>query len=108
MEDIPIPEHSIEAIRAAALAQESVEKARQVQLAEAIKEGLDNYFNRGTVEKRFIDVGRIPFLCDDVRGIHAKLETMATDSNWTKRGVLGLYVLIGTISAALILKALYI
>ena len=35
--------------------------------------------NRGAVEKKYVDVGRIPFICDDIRGIHDSMKDLKTD-----------------------------
>lgn len=97
--------YSQEAIRAATVAQEAIEKARQSQLNESIAEGLDKYFNRGVQEKKFVDVNRIPFICDDIRGIHAKMDSMGNDFVLIKRLVIGIVSGIGTIVIGVAIKA---
>ena len=44
----------------------------KVMIEEAVQTGL----NRGAVDKKYIDIGRIPFICDDIRGIHAVLKKL--------------------------------
>jgi len=68
-----------EAAHIASVAKEAEHKA----LASTMVVLLDEYFRRGKEEKRFIDVGRIPFICDDIRGIHETLKTM-NKNNVTK------------------------
>lgn len=55
-----------EAAHIASVAKEAEHKA----LASTMIVLLDEYFRRGQAEKRFVDVGRIPFICDDIRGLH--------------------------------------
>ncbi len=62
--------HSAEAAQAAAVHQEAIEKARQAQMMSVLEE----FFQRGVEDKKFIDINRIPFICDDIRGIHSALK----------------------------------
>lgn len=71
---------SIEATRTAALAREAVEASHKANLAanneeqaRMMEEAVIRALGRGTDEKRYIDTGRIPFICDDIRGIHSAL-----------------------------------
>lgn len=96
--------HSQEAVRATTIAQEAIEKARHVQLDTAIADGLDKYFNRGVQERKFVDVDRIPFICDDIRGIHIKIEKMGNDFVWIKWLVMGLVAGTGTIFISVAIK----
>lgn len=72
------------AVEATTAAQQAVEEARVAQMKEGFQNALETFFSRGVDEKRFIDVGRIPFICDDLRGIHATLESMRNDMKWAK------------------------
>ena len=85
--------HSAEAVNASAVAQEAIEKARASQFMAVLEE----FFNRGMSEKKFIDVGRIPFICDDVRGIHTSINEIMSTLWWIKYLVLGLVSGIGLI-----------
>lgn len=59
-----------EAVNAAAVAAEAAQKAQAAQMEAALESAMGKFFGRGVEEKRFVDVGRIPFICDDLRGIH--------------------------------------
>lgn len=75
---------SVEAVDAAAAAQEAVEKARAAQIENALESAMEKFFSRGLGEKRFIDVGRIPFICDDIRGIRGTIDSLKSDLWWIK------------------------
>jgi hypothetical protein len=62
-----------EALNAAAVAAEAAQKAQAAQMEAALESAMTKFFARGVEEKRFVDVGRIPFICDDLRGIHGIL-----------------------------------
>lgn len=74
-----------EAVNAAAIATEAAQKAQASQIEAALESAMTRFFSRGVQEKRFIDVGRIPFICDDLSGIHGILTGMSNDSKWVKR-----------------------
>lgn len=80
-------EASAEAIHRAKNAQAAIEVARVAQLdaqldlklsefldsdklTQTLEDAVVNALGRGASENKFIDVGRIPFICDDIRGIH--------------------------------------
>lgn len=86
--------HSAEAVNATAVAQEAIEKARQAQLNDAISQGLDSFFNHGITEKKFIDIGRIPFICDDIRSMHGMLTKMDSTLSLVSRLVFGFVIII--------------
>lgn len=65
-----------EAVNAVAIAAEASQKAQAAQIEAALESAMARFFSRGVQEKRFIDVGRIPFICDDLHGIHASLTEM--------------------------------
>lgn len=46
---------------------------------------LDDYFNRGVEKKKFIDVTRIPLICQDISNIHQTLEDMKNNQTWLVR-----------------------
>lgn len=37
---------------------------------------LTKYFDEGQKRQRFIDVNRIPFICDDLHALHAKVDQL--------------------------------
>jgi len=63
-----------EAVNAAAVAAEAAQKAQSTAMEAALESAMTKFFGRGVDEKRFVDVGRIPFICDDLRGIHGGLD----------------------------------
>lgn len=75
---------SAEAVDATAAAQKAVEDARAAQIEGALESAMEKFFSRGIGEKRFVDVGRIPFICDDIRGIRATIESLQSDLRWMK------------------------
>ena len=53
----------------------------QEQLEQAVVNGL----NRGSVDKKYIDIGRIPFICDDIREIKDSIrDAIGEDGRLTK------------------------
>lgn len=70
---------SAEAVNATAVAAEAVEKARAAQMTDVVESAIAKFFDRGVQEKKFIDVGRIPFICDDIKGIHNTLKRFDED-----------------------------
>jgi hypothetical protein len=74
-----------EAVNAVAVAAEASQKAQAAQIEAALESAMARFFSRGIQEKRFIDVGRIPFICDDLAGIHKILASMSNDSKWVRR-----------------------
>lgn len=97
---------SAEAVNAAAIHAEAVEKARSAQIGDAVSHGLETFFQRSVSEGRFIpltknrmaDRERFQFICDeiaetkiDVAGIKgyqiemSKLQAnMSNDLYWIK------------------------
>jgi hypothetical protein len=59
-----------EAINATAVATEAIQKANVAQISAAVETAIASFFDRGVQQKKFIDVGRIPFICDDLHGVH--------------------------------------
>lgn len=84
-------EASDEAVHKAKNAAQAVEAARQAQQEELLgkqktmmEEAVINALGRGSVDKKFVDVGRIPFICDDIRGIHDLIGDLKSDLRWIK------------------------
>ena len=98
-----------EAIQSAAVATEAMQMARKADLDNSIAQGLEAYFE-GRKSNRFIDVNRIPFICDDIKGIHETQNTMVADINLIKK--IGGYILLGigtlflTLVGALLLRGI--
>jgi hypothetical protein len=91
---------SAEAVNATAVAQEAIEKARAAQMTAIVESAIAKFFDRGVQEKKFIDIGRIPFICDDIGGIHESLKEIKEkavtkeDFNLVKNIVFGFIALI--------------
>ena len=49
-------------------------KAEEDRLVEVVNKAVINALQRGAADNKYIDVGRIPFICDDIRGIHILME----------------------------------
>ena len=58
---------------------------------------LDEYFNRGVDKKKFIDVNRIPLICQDISSIHKSIEKIEDNVTWIVRLIIGA-VLLGLIA----------
>lgn len=71
---------SAEVAQSAAVHAEAVEKARAAQMESAFENAMEKFFNRGLGNERFIDISRIPFICDDIRGIHKEVKAMRENS----------------------------
>ena len=97
MEDSLIQSHTAEAANAAAIAQEAIEKSRNVQINSAVKDAIAEFFSRGVENKKFIDIGRIPFICDDIVKIHISQSSMENNIWWimTIGGGIGGTILLG-------------
>lgn len=76
-----------EASHAAAVAEETRQASHAAQLSVMQEEGdkrmakiqwetLERYFNRGLDSKKFVDISRIPFICDDIKNIHVTMDSM--------------------------------
>ncbi len=74
---------SQDAIHSAKNAQQAIELARAAQLQEAVESGIENFFETRKSD-RFIDINRIPFICDDMKGMHSAMNDLATDLRWMK------------------------
>lgn len=70
-----------------------INKRTDERTASLIVSGIREFFDQADKEKRFIDTQRIPFICDDIKGIHKELKDIARL----------VYIGIGIISAVSIL-----
>lgn len=100
-----MPENEVEAtghkvVEAATIHAEAVESARVTQMENTFDASLEKFFNKRTAEGRFIDIGRIPFICDDVANIRVSLNVQSNDLKWLRWFVMGIA---GGIGALLIM-----
>lgn len=51
---------------------------------------LDEYFSQ---DRKFIDVSRIPLICQDIRNIHTSLNKIEDNMTWIVRLIIGSVVL---------------
>jgi len=83
------------AVAKTAEAQEAVEVSREAQIkaaaasavslqAQQIEDAVVKALGRGAAEGRYVDTGRIPFICDDIKGIHNTLNDLGGDLKWIK------------------------
>lgn len=67
---------SFEAVAATATAQEAIERSREAQMANAVATAVKDVFalkdNEG--QKRFVDISRVPLICQAILGIHQSLD----------------------------------
>lgn len=59
---------------------------KEIETKEYLLTILDEYFSNG---KKFIDVNRIPLICQDISTIHADIKGIKNNITWTVRTVLG-------------------
>ena len=95
---------STEVVESAAKHAETIENARIAQMKSAFNDSMEEYFGHGNNRKRFIDVERIPFICEDIRKIHSDVETMRNDAKWLKWLLTGIVGGIGALAMAYLLK----
>lgn len=73
------------------------------RIAEKLDAALEKYFERRK-STRFVDTNRIPFICDDIKGIHGTLDKMQTDFTWVKYLVMGIVGGIGILVVTFLAK----
>lgn len=98
-----------EAVNAVAIAAEAAQKASASQMEAALGNTLERFFSRGVENKKYVDISRIPFLCDAVEAIdktlvhiHETQKTQANDALWTKRIMIGIATVAGIIGLPLL------
>jgi len=86
---------SAEAVNAAANAAEAVERAREAQMASAFAKALQEVFSieDGGGRKRFIDVSRVPLICQSIVGIDKRMSAIEDSLKWVTRVVIGAVIL---------------
>lgn len=50
-------------------------------------EVLEEYFNRGVDKKKFIDVNRIPLICQDISEIHTTLQEIKSAQEQSQKNI---------------------
>ena len=65
---------------------------RLIRQKEEMLDILDEYFNRGVDKKKFIDVNRIPLICQDISNIHIALKKIEDNVTWIVRLIIGAVV----------------
>lgn len=104
------PIESNDAIEAAKNHAEAIERARSAQVSIAVREGLNEFFDRGVESGKYIDIGRIPFICDDIHKIHLTQQSILDNLSLVTKMVYGFagVVLLGTLGVigTVILKVL--
>lgn len=73
--------------------QESEIDQRMHRQKEEMLDILDEYFNRGVDKKKFIDVARIPLICQDISTIHRDLSNIKEYIEWAVKLVIGAIIL---------------
>ncbi len=101
-------EASAAAVHKAKNAQAAVEIARHVQfqeiisqIDEKIEKAVERGFKAGVDEKRYIDVTRIPLICQSIVGIDKKLDDLVTKTEfWPVKTIV--YSLVGLILSGVV------
>lgn len=93
-------EASREAVHATKNAQVAVEAARMAQVeeigertTEALTKALRDVFGEGVASGRFIDVTRIPLICQSIISLHGDISEIKDNIKWAVRIVLGAVIL---------------
>ncbi len=86
---------SAEAVHKAKQAQQAVEIAREAQMASAIANAVKEVFSLDDENgrKRFVDISRVPLICQAILGIDQRLKTMEGNLTWGVRLVVGAVIL---------------
>lgn len=72
---------SFEAVAATAEAQQAIERSREAQMANAIATAVHDVFSLKDQDgqKRFVDISRVPLICQAILGIHQSLQDIKED-----------------------------
>lgn len=81
--------------------QEIEEQQRISRERDELTKTLDDYFSGGVQNKKFVDVSRIPLICQDISVMHGDIAEIKDSIKWVTRLIIGA-VLLATI--AMILK----
>lgn len=71
------------------------QQLRQTRQKQEMLDVLDAYFNAGVDKKKFIDVSRIPLICQDIKVIHSSIEKIDSNVTWVVRLIIGAVLLAG-------------
>ena len=65
------------------------------KLATAFSKSLEELFSlpEGDARKRFIDISRVPLICQSILGINSQLKDLQSNLTWLVRTVLGAVIL---------------
>lgn len=89
-----VEQKSQEVVEASTIHAEKVEEVRQMQIMHQVREGLEDFFEGRKAKGRFIDIDRIPFICDDIADIKVSIDKI-NDLIWRFiMAMLGLLILI--------------
>lgn len=94
-----VAESAKQAVITAAEAANQINKPTDVEyLAQVLREVLEKGKNQG----RYIDIGRIPFICAQIETIHERIEKIDDSISWVAKLIIGAVILA---VIALIIKA---
>lgn len=72
---------TLEAATAAAIANEAQHRATSAQTQQIVTETLEKFFAQQTEKERFISTQRVPFICQDIRGIKDDMKELIKMQN---------------------------
>lgn len=105
MEDPLVESHTAEAMNAAIVAQEAHDKAQHVQMKQAFTEAVTEMLSENPT--RYVDVSRVPLICQALIGINEKMDKMVTqDQFWPVKSIV--YGAVGLILTAVMLALAYL
>lgn len=84
-----------QAILAAKAHQEAVEKSREAQMVAIVGKAITEMFAAEDSEgiNRFVNIGRVPLICQSIIGIEKRLTTIEGNIVWAVRIILGAVIL---------------
>lgn len=86
----PLQESKIaEAANAAAVSKEADIAAIHQNLGDIVDAAVQKAFSAGVADKRYIDITRIPLICQSIVGIDARLKGIESNITWGVRIVIG-------------------
>ncbi len=88
-------EASAEAVHKTKNAQQAIEIAREAQMASAIAQAVKEVFSLddGNGQKRFVDISRVPLICQAVVGIDQRLKSIEGNMTWGVRIIIGAFIM---------------
>ncbi len=88
-------EASAEAVHKTKNAQQAIEVAREAQMASAIAQAVKEVFSLDDEQgrKRFVDISRVPLICQAILGIDQRLKTMEGNITWGVRIIIGAFIM---------------